>query len=244
MAKLAETLASLHLGPQKHLQLVVVATTFIKNNRECVIAWSVQERGLTRPITNLVTNSWIFGTFKVGQVYWFVILDSNPSKAIWPNKSEDTIVQINPVPVSTIGTRPVPVRYTESEMYNMLFGSSVRSVFNVFAPGVIHEGKYIIEGTECPSVGILQSNLRDIMMFKNPTRCRIEISDQVFVFPVTAQNQDALLMSLKERSANTPVLVLLGLGRPFAGAGVNVYNPRRCYILVIGVIMQGGVRRG
>lgn len=244
MAKLAETLASLHLGPQKHLQLVVVASTFIKNNRECVIAWSVQERGLTRPITNLVTNSWIFGTFKVGQVYWFVILDSNPSKAIWPNKSEDTILQINPVPVSTVGIRPVPVRYTESEMYNMLFGSSVRSVFNVFAPGVIHEGKYIIEGTECPSVGILQSNLRDIMMFKNPTRCRIEISDQVFVFPVTAQNQDALLMSLKERSANTPVLVLLGLGRPFAGAGVNVYNPRRCYILVIGVIMQGGVRRG
>ena len=35
------------------------------------------------------------------------------------------------------------------------------------------------------------------MMFKNPfnmsaTRCRIEIADQVFVFPVTAQNQDAL----------------------------------------------------
>ena len=151
MAKLAETLASLHLGPQKHLQLVVVASTFMKNNRECVTAWSVQERGLIRPITNLVTNSWIFGTFKVGQVYWFVILDSNPSKAIWPNKSEDTILQINPVPVSTVGIRPVPVRYTESEMYNMLFGSSVRSVFNVFAPGVIHEGKYIIEGTECPS---------------------------------------------------------------------------------------------
>ena len=84
------------------------------------------------------------------------------------------------------------------------------------------------------------------MMFKNPfnmsaTRFRIEISDQVFVFPVTAQNQDALLMSLKERSANTPVLVLLCLGRPFAGASVNVYNPRRCCILVIGVIMQGGV---
>ena len=79
-----------------------------------------------------------------------MILDSNPSKAIWPNKSEDTIVQINPVPVNTVGTRPVPVRYTKSEMYNMLFGPSVRSVFNVFAPGVIHEGKYIIEGTECP----------------------------------------------------------------------------------------------
>ena len=157
MAELAETLDSLHIGPQRRLQLVVVASTLMQNNHECVIAWSVQEQGLIRPITNLVTNSWIFGTFKVGQVYWFVILDSNPSKAIWPNKSEDTIVQINPVSVNTVGTRPVPVRYTKSEMYNMLFGPSVRSVFNVFAPGVIHEGKYIIEGTECPSVGILRS---------------------------------------------------------------------------------------
>ena len=107
----------------------------------------------------------------------------------------------------------MPVRYTESEIYNMLFGSSVRSVFSVFAPGVIHEGKYIIEGTKCPSVGIFQCNLGDIMMFKNPfnisaTRCRIF---QLFDFPVTAQNQDALLKSLNERPANTPVLVLLGL---------------------------------
>ena len=78
------------------------------------------------------------------------------------------------------------------------------------------------------------------MMFKNPfnmSRCRIF---QVYDFPVKAQNQDALLKSLNERPANTPVLVLFGLGRPFAGTGVKVYNPRRCYILVIGVIMQGG----
>ena len=96
-------------------QLVVVASTLMQNNHECVIAWSVQA------ITNLVTNSWIFGTFKVGQVYWFVILDSNPSKGIWPNKSEDTIVQINPVPVNTVGTRPVPVRYTKSKKFTICY---------------------------------------------------------------------------------------------------------------------------
>ena len=142
MAEIPETLASLQLGLQKRLQLVVVASTFMKNSRECVIAWSVQEQQLIRPITNFETNSWVFGTFKVGQVYWFVILDSNPGNTIWPHKSEDTIVQINPVPFSTVST-------------DILFGSSVETVFSVFAPGVIYQGKYIIEGTECPSVGIL-----------------------------------------------------------------------------------------
>ena len=243
MAELPETLASLQLGPhQRCLQLVVVASTFMQNNHECVTAWSAEEQHLIRPITNFETNSWIFGTFKVGQVYWFVILNSNPSNAVWPHKSEDTIVQINPVPVSTVSTPPAPVRYSESEMYDMLFGSSVESVFRVFAPGVIYQGKYTTEGTECPSVGTLKCSLGDIMMLENPfnmsaTRCRIF---QMFDFPVTAQNQDALLKNLNERPANTPVLVFLGLGRPFAGTGVNVYNPRRCYILVIGVIMQRG----
>ena len=239
MTELAETLASLHLGPQRRLQLVVVASTFMKNSHECVIAWSVEEQRLIRPITNLVTNSWIFGTFKVGQVYWFVILHSNPSEAIWPHKTEDTIVQINPVPVSTVSIPLVPVRYTESEMYNMLFGSSVESVCSVFAPGVIQEGKYILEGTECPSVGILRCNRGDIMLenlSNMSTRCRIF---QLFDFPVTAQNQDALL-SLNESLANIPVLVLLGLARPFQGTGGNFFDPRRSYILVIGVIMQGG----
>ena len=239
MTELAETLASLHLGSQRRLQLVVVASTFMQNNHECVIAWSVEEQRPIRPITNLVTNSWIFGTFIVGQVYWFVILDSNPSKAIWPRKREHTIVQTNPVPVSTVSAPPVVVRYTESEMYNMIFGSSVESVCSVFAPGVIQEGKYILEGTECPSVGILPCNQGDIM-FENPpnmsTRCRIF---QLFDFPVTVQNQDALL-SLNKRPANIPVLVLLGLARPFQGTRGNFFNPRRCYILVIGVIMQGG----
>ena len=172
-----------------------------------------------------------------------MIFDSNPSDAIYPHKNEDIIVGATPVLlVSTVpisGALAVPVN-TESQMYNMLFGSSVRSVFNVFAPGVIHEGKYIIEGTECPSAGILQCNLGDIMMFKNPFNMSRYRIFQVYDFPVKEQNQDALLKSLNERPANTPVLVLLGLGRPFAGTGVKVYNPRRCYILVIGVIMQGG----
>ena len=242
MVDLVQQFASLNLKSQS-LQLVIVASTFMRNGFECVIGWSIEDMKLIRPVTNVAGNSWKLETFTVGCQYEFVIVDSNPSDAIYPHKSEDIIVGATPdLMFSTdplTGVPFVPVN-TESQMYNMLFGSSVESVYSVFAPGVIYEGKYIIEGTECPSVGILQCNLGDIMMYKNPfnkSRCRIF---QVFDFPVTAQNRDALLNSLNERPANTSVLVLLGLGRPFAGTGDNVYNPRRCYILVIGVIMQGG----
>ena len=199
MAELPETLASRQLGPQGCLRLVTVASTLMQNNHECVISWSVKEQRLIRPITNLETNIWVFGTFKVGQVYWFVILDSNPSNAIWPHKSEDTIVQINPAPVSTVSAPRVPVQYTESEMYNMLFGSSAKLVYSLFAPGVIHERKYIIEGTECPSVGILQCNLGDIMMFKNP----FKMSDQDFgssvCLPCDSTEPRSIINELKKK---------------------------------------------
>ena len=245
MNQLEEELACLSLGSQK-LKLVVVASTFMSNSFECVIGWSIEDKKLIRPVTNLEGNSWFLGTFTVGRKYKFEIVNSNSSNAIYPHKSEDIIVKD---PRQRVITRrhpddpPVPVQFTESQMYNMLFGSSVESVSSVFYPGDIYDRKYITEGTKCPSVGILQCNLGDIRMFKSSfkmsaTRCRIEISKQMFVFPVKAQNEDALSMSLKERSANTPVLVLLGLARPFAGTGDNSYNPRRCYILVIGVIMN------
>ena len=242
MSQLEEELARLSLESQS-LKLVVVASTFMRNSFECVIGWSIKDKKLIRPVTNLEGNSWNLGTFTVGRKYKFVIVKSNPGNAIYPHKSEDIIVKDPRQKVS--GDPPVPVQFTESQMYNMLFDSSVESVSSVFAPGVIHERKYITEKTECPSVGILQCHLGDIRMVEDSSdtstkRCRIEISKQVFVFPVTAQNQDALSMSLKERSANTPVLVLLGLARPFAGTGKNNYNPRRCYILVINMIMQGG----
>ena len=221
-------------------QLVVVASTFMANNRECVIAWSEEENRLLRPVTNLERNSWRFGTFNVGCHYQFGIVNLNPAQAIWPHKTEDTLVRNdNPVQVD----RP---RYTENEMYNMLFDSSVETVAGVFAPGVIQGGRYITERTECPSAGILRCTLKDIDLYWRPNarnqlsmRCRITKNLINFDFPVKAQNQDELMQRFQEPANDAPpnILVLLGLGRPFAGDN-NRFHPRRCYIMVIDVIMQ------
>lgn len=230
----------------QNLKLVVVASTFMNNGFECVIGWSIKGKKLIRPVTNLERNSWISGTFTVGCKYKFVIVDSNPGNAIYPHKSEDIIVEENPVQVAIRGSVP-RMQFTESEMYDMLFGSSVDSVSSVFDPGVIHGRKYIIEETNCPSVGILRCKVEEIEMYEetnpgNPSRtskrCRISQGVETFDFPVTAQNRDALMTVYSQPSAeyaNNPILVLLGLGRPFAGDN-NSFDPLRCYILLIGVI--------
>ena len=217
-------------------QLVVVASTFMANNRECVIAWSEEENRLLRPVTNLNGNSWDLGTFNVGDEYRFEIVDLNPAQAITPHKNEDIVVQHNPVQID----RP---RYTENQMYNMLFNSSEETVADVFAPGVIQGGKYITERTECPSAGILRCTLADIYLYWRPNaRNQLSMRCRIFNnlnFPMKAKNQDELMQRFQEPANDAPpnILVLLGLGRPFAGDDSR-FHPRRCYIMVIGVIMQ------
>ena len=129
----------------------------MQNNHECVTAWSAEEQYLIRPITSFETNSWIFGTFKVGQVYWFVILDSNPSNAIWPHKSEDTIVQINPVPVSTVSTPPAPVRYTESEMYDIYLVRLWSQFFAFLLPELFIKENTLLRGRNALQLGFLNA---------------------------------------------------------------------------------------
>ena len=223
------------------LQLVVVASTEMSEGFECVIGWSKEDEKLIRPVTNLVTNSWNFGTFTVGCEYKFVIVDSNPTNAIYPHKSEDIKVKATPVEVS--GSL-----HNESQMYDMLLGSSEESVSSVFNPGPIYERKYIIKEEVCPSVGILRCKVGDIEMYHqnadlSKTRCKISQGSKTFDFPVKAQNRDAL-MSMNNPSsveyASNPILVLLGLGRPYTGPG-DIFDPPRCYIMVIGVIMQSPI---
>lgn len=122
MADLVQQFASLNLTSQS-LQLVIVASTFMRDGFECVIGWSIEDKKLIRPVTNLVGNSWILGRFTVGYNYQFVIVDSNPSYAIYPHKREDIIVQENSGEVLMLMTvdPPVPVQYAESQMYDMLF---------------------------------------------------------------------------------------------------------------------------
>lgn len=245
MDQLEEQFAFVNLESQR-LKLVVVASTFMSNSFECVIGWSIKDKKLIRPVTNLEGNSWRLGTFTVGCKYQFVIVNSNPGNAIYPHKSEDIIVE-KVIDGLVLGATNVPVQFTESRMYNMLFGSSVESVSSVFDPGVICERKYIIKGTECPSVGILRCKVGEIEIYEktnaaNPSstskRCRIFQGAETFDFPVKAQNGDALMTfnspPAAEYASNT-ILVLLGLGRPFAGDG-KVFDPPRCYILLIGVI--------
>ena len=208
-------------------ELIVVASTFMKENFECVMAWSQKEKKLLRPVTNVKANSWRLGTFTVGLTYEFVIRDSTPQSP-WPHKFEDIVVHEYPL------SRGVQLH--EPELYKMLVDSSRTLVTDIFPPDAIKENQYIEEFTMCPSVGILRCEMSNIEIYINmfsKYRCKI-FSD--LEFPLAAQNRESLRTDLADCAPENCLLVVLGIARPFAGSGNNTYNPRRCYIMVIGII--------
>ena len=227
MDDLSEQTSNLQLESKTELKpLIIIASTFMDNRHECVMAWSGEKSRLLRPITNLKTNSWDSGTFTVGLTYEFKILDWNP-RLEGPHKGEDILVKAP----RTLGESPLD----ETAMYKKLESSSKTSVTEVFPADEIKENKYIEELTNCPSAGIIRCKVKDISLFKNDyekDRCKIF---ENYDFPMTAKNTDSLKADLKTRSREDCLLVLLGLTRPFAGEEKK-YKPRRCYIMVIGII--------
>ena len=226
MASLEVSFSKLNLrnkSPQ-NLHLIVVASTFMSAGYECVMTWSEERNTLLRPVTNLTTNSWRLRTFEVGHKYKFEVVDLNPANAIWPHKSEDILVKAD---------RP-PDEGIEAALYDRLFDLSKESVTAVFHPGEIQEEKYIIKETQCPSVGILRCQSSDISIYrewyngKEEIRCKISGN---YYLKVKAQNQETLIQMFPiEHKNDFPILVLLGLARPW-----DIFDPPRCYIMVIGI---------
>ena len=204
--------------------LIIVAITFMGWGRECVMAWSEQEKRLVRPVTNLETNSWDSGTFIVGRTYEFVICNRNP-ESDKPHKNEDILVKESPIPRDG--------QLDETEMYIMLEPSSKISVPFVFFPlGAIKNKKYIEKSTDCPSAGIMRCTVASIRLYmdrEGKDRCKI---NRYFDFPMKARNIESLKTGLQNCRPDDGVLVLLGLARRWR------FYPDRCYIMVIGIIRE------
>ena len=223
MAHLHEAMGNLQIGDG--VELIIVASTFMDGDHECVMAWNKEKKKLLRPVTEK-KNSWRLRTFTLGRTNRFVTDGSTP-KSAWHHKHEDIVVGKSP--------SPRHVQLQEPELYEMLVPSSTTVVTDIFPPDKIKENRYIEECTKCPSVGILRCKVTDIKILEDDSKYRCKIFSE-FNFPVTAQNRAALITDLADCAPENSLLVLLGLARPFTGE--NNFNPRRCYIMVIGIIRK------
>lgn len=111
---------------------------------------------------------------------------------------------------------------------------SVEGVFNFQVKGC----KYINEGCKCPAFGIWEYSGGGIDIYEQSDDYRDQqkrISLGGYDFPYKGYFPCA---KIERRETDTPLLVVVGLSEPFAGSEDNIFNPRRCYIMVFGILFN------
>lgn len=118
--------------------------------------------------------------------------------------------------------------------YDIINRYSRGSVEEIFGFNHVYERKYVPEGTYCSSVGVLHTQGFQLQFYLDEyQKKRVKFSHgdgRYYDWPVTSTAQPGPVVASK------PALLILSLDRPFGGSPAVRFEPRRCYILVVGFL--------
>ena len=124
------------------------------------------------------------------------------------------------------------------DLYDILIEQSHQTVKEVFNNQRQFNGKYVLEHTKCPSVGVYKCKRENLRITtKNDSRGgrRCEITQDarvVYNYKITAVDD-----KLPDVDFSEDVLVILGLTRPYQGPS-HQYTKLRCFVIVVGFVTR------
>ena len=186
--------------------LIVVAVTKMKTGF-CYICYCIEKQRLVRPIYNSRQSFWIqhnyFNPNSLLRVevypFWF-----DPAL---PHGNEDMLISPNYFEV--LGNK------SHEWVYSILWYLSEPTVLNIFGHQI--GWKYVPEGTKCRSVGVLRVQRKNVLLLRTcEEKSRLRFSDESQTqldLPLTSVIDPDISLCHPEEY----VLLLIGLGRPYAG---------------------------
>lgn len=112
---------------------------------------------------------------------------------------------------------------------------------DIFGNNVVNN-KFVYESAWCSTVGILRLAAERICYGNHggkPRLCFRDHDDRMFDVAITAKND---LPKIPYDIPNLDILIVIGLARPWAGDKF-IFNPRRCYLLVLNVLIPSHVHQ-
>lgn len=130
---------------------------------------------------------------------------------------------------------PAADRSDVIELYDILEGQSHQTVKKVFGNMDQFNGKYFLENTKCPSVGVYKCKKENLEKVTELGKRRCKITEDgtiVYNYQITAVDDEP-----PDVDSNEDVFVILGLTRPYPGSS-HQFTKLRCYIIVVGFVAK------
>lgn len=224
-------------------QVLVTEVTRMTGGQVCVAALDLHSRTMVRPLSPSGTNwdeaEWVAkGYMLVGNVISLIAAEAGTP--VYPHATEDFRVSR----VTFLGTS------SASDLYEACQETADASEGVLFG-GALEEGKYVIAGTHCRSLGCIMMPRGKLKASEFYGKVQISYRDIFGAwhnYPVTelatksygdaVAGADALNARLNACSPIKSVALRLGLARAWDG-GEKGYDPKRCYLQLNGLILPG-----
>ena len=222
-------------------QVIVTEVTRMSGGLVCVAALDVHSGTMIRPLqgdgSNWEEAKWVDTRYMVpGNVLSFSPAD--PGHPAYPHASEDF--------------RVATVRSLEQgalvDLYQACAETADASVVAIF-DGALMEGKYVIAGTECRSLGCIMLSRNKVKVSEFYGKVQVSYQDNNHTwhnFSVTdlltknagVAGAGVAVLNAKIAAASSfrPLALRLGLARAWDG-GDKDYDPKRCYLQLNGIVV-------
>jgi len=202
----------------------------------CYIGWDEDRHKLVRPVLRQNSCRWLLEKDKdlnVGEKHLFEVRSLELQGISYPHRANDVFVSYRkPCDQST---KAVHDSSDVVDFHDILIKQGHQTVKEVFVNPKQFNGKYILEHTKCPSVGVYKCKREKLRITtgNNGKERRCEITeDVVYNYKITAVDE-----GLPDVDPSEDVLVILGLTRPYRGSS-HQFTKLRCYVIVVGFVTR------
>lgn len=222
-------------GDDRHV--LVTEVTRMSGGRVCVAGIDIHSGNMVRPLqpggANWEESKWVDkGFMKVGNL---LTLDpAAKASSDYPHRTED-------FRVARVG---ILEKVSLAKLHAACVETADDSIEEIFS-GALNDDKYVDEKTNCRSLGCVIVPKDKLSLSVTYEKVHVNMhfggfdwySPSVTELGLRSIAADDARTQLQERiaGATESVAIRLGLARAWAGSG-NVYNPKRCYLQVNGII--------
>ena len=221
-----------------YLRLTIVAKGRMRDGF-CYIGWDMDRHKLVRPVLRKTSCRWLPAKDKdlnIGEKHLFKVRSPELEGISHPHRANDIFVSYRkPCDQTAKALDSSDV----VDLYDILIEQSHQTVKEVFNNPKQFNGKYVLEHTKCPSVGVYKCKREKLRITtendsRGERRCEItqDAPAQVYNYKITAVDDE-----LPDVDSSEDVLVILGLGRPYKGSS-HQFTKLRCFVIIVGFVTR------